>query len=186
MPRRITLEPHLNAPELEQRYRQAKEPVERSHFQILWQLSQGRNAEEVADLTGYTAVWIRQLAKRYNQDGPEAMGDQRRHNPGGKFLLSNEQQAQLKEAIITGSTAEGGLWSCRTVAEWIEKQTGRKVSAQRGWDYLRLLGLSPQVPRARHYKADPDAQDAFKKNSVPGSRPSTGRAPRSRGGTLGF
>jgi hypothetical protein len=32
MPKRITIQQHLNLDELETRYRQAKEPIERSHY----------------------------------------------------------------------------------------------------------------------------------------------------------
>ncbi|MDF5717642.1 MAG: hypothetical protein PUP93_28190 [Rhizonema sp. NSF051] len=36
MPKRISIKPHLSLTELEQRYRQPKDPVERSHYQIIW------------------------------------------------------------------------------------------------------------------------------------------------------
>ncbi len=48
MPKRISIEPHLSIEELEQRYRQGKDPIERSHYQIIWLLAQGRTSEEVA------------------------------------------------------------------------------------------------------------------------------------------
>ncbi len=51
------------------------------------------------------------------------------------------------------------------MARWIEERVGRKVWPQRGWVYLRDLGMTLQRPRPRHVKADPGAQDAFKKNS---------------------
>ena len=41
MPKWITIAPHLSLEELENRYRQAKEPVERSHYQIIWLLASG-------------------------------------------------------------------------------------------------------------------------------------------------
>ena len=41
--------------ELERRYRRARDPVERSHLQIVWLLSEGRTTEEVCRVTGYTA-----------------------------------------------------------------------------------------------------------------------------------
>ena len=53
MPKRIQIAPHLPIEELEQRYRQAKDGVERSHYQIIWLLAQGRRTQEVAQLTGY-------------------------------------------------------------------------------------------------------------------------------------
>jgi transposase len=39
------------------------------------------------------------------------------------------------------------------------------VHPQRGWEYLRRLGYTPQVPRPQHAQADPAAQDAFKKTA---------------------
>ena len=42
MPKRIQIAQHLPIEELEQRYRQAKDGVERSHYQIIWLLAQGR------------------------------------------------------------------------------------------------------------------------------------------------
>jgi transposase len=49
------------------------------------------------------------------------------------------------------------------VAQWIETNTGRKVHPQRGWEYLKRLNYSKRVLRPRHAKADPAAQEAFKK-----------------------
>ena len=58
MPKRLTIQPHLSLGELETRYRQAKAPIERSHYQIIWLLASGRPTEEVADVTGYSRNWI--------------------------------------------------------------------------------------------------------------------------------
>lgn len=73
MPRHIRLEPHLTVEELERRYRAAKEPHARSWYQILWLLSKGQTAREIAVSTGYSPYWIGQIAKRYNADGPAGM-----------------------------------------------------------------------------------------------------------------
>jgi hypothetical protein len=54
MPKRISIEPHLSLPELEQRYRQASDPVERSHYQIIWLLASGRSSREVSQITAYS------------------------------------------------------------------------------------------------------------------------------------
>ncbi len=164
MSRQIKLTSHLSVAELEQRYRQSEASVTRSHFQMLWLLAQGKTAQEVAEVTGYSPYWIGQIARRYNADGPDALGDRRQHNSGGHWLLSAEQQADLEQAL-TKPPEDGGLWNSTKVAAWMTETTGRKVRPQRGWDYLRLLGYTPQIPRPRHYKADPDAQETFKKNT---------------------
>src|SRR5258706_5797304 len=73
MARHIHLQPHLSVDDLERRYRAAKEPNERSWWQILWLLSQGHTAVQIAAVTGYSAYWIGQIAKRYNTEGPAGM-----------------------------------------------------------------------------------------------------------------
>ena len=52
--RHIHLVPHLPTAELEQRYRRATEPTERSWWQILWLLAKGQTAAAVAESTGYS------------------------------------------------------------------------------------------------------------------------------------
>ncbi len=83
MPKTIKLEPHLDSEELENRYRKARDAVERSHCQIFWLISEGKIISEVTEVTGYSRGWIQQLARRYNADGSaKALGDARRRNPG--------------------------------------------------------------------------------------------------------
>jgi hypothetical protein len=58
MPKKIELHPHLSTEELENRYRGAKDPVERSHYQIVWLIAQGKTTSEVMEVTGYGRTWI--------------------------------------------------------------------------------------------------------------------------------
>ena len=169
MPKTIKLEPHLSSEELENHYREAKDAVLRSHYQILWLISLGKTTRQVMEVTGYSRGWIQQLARRYNRYGAEALGDRRHHNPGAKerALLSVEQQQELKEALKK-PPPDGGMWNSPKVGEWIERRTGTVLSQkkQRGWEYMRKLGNSPKVPRPRHKKADVHQQEAFKKSSL--------------------
>src|SRR5215204_3758205 len=98
MPKTIKLEPHLDSQELENRYRKAHDPVLRSHYQILWLISEGKTTAQVMEATGYSRGWIQQLARRYNRYGPGALGDRRHQNPGARerALLSAEQQEELE------------------------------------------------------------------------------------------
>jgi transposase len=166
MPKKIKLEPHLSTSELENRYRGAKDPIERSHYQIIWLICQGKTTAEVMEATGYSRNWIQRLARRYNREGPEALKDARHKNPGAKdrALLDENQRRELWE-VLKKPPSDGGMWDSRKVAEWIEHKTGRRVAHQRGWEYLRRLGNTPKTPRPHHAKADKRGQEAFKKGS---------------------
>jgi len=157
---------HLPLDELEQRYRRCRDPVARSHWQILWLLVGGSSTAAVARVTGYSVNWVREIARRYREDGPAGIGDRRHGNPGAAPLLDAVRQAQLREALA-GPAPDGGIWSCRGVAAWMSDLLGRPVSAQRGWEWMRRLGFTPQRPRPRETRADPAAQAAFKKGGLP-------------------
>ncbi len=162
MPKRITITPHLSLDELEQRYRHAKDPIEHSHYQIIWLLAQGKKTEEVAEVTGYSRSWIYELVWGYNRLGPETLGDGRHHNPGAVPLLDDLQQANLLEAL-QGPSPDGGLWNGRKVADYLSDLLERPVSRQQGWVYLRQMEYRLRVPRPQHEQSDPEEQEAWKK-----------------------
>lgn len=166
MVRPLVIPPHLPLAELERRYRGARDPVARSHWQIVWLLAGGAPTAEVVRATGYSATWVREVAKRYREGGPDALGDRRHANPGGAPLLDAAQQEELRAALARPAP-DGGLWTCGKVAGWIGDRIGRPVAEQRGWEWLRRLGFSPRRPRPREDRADPAAQAAFKKGGSP-------------------
>ena len=161
----MTLAPHLSVEELQQRYWAAVDPVARSQWQMLWLLAEGRPTAEVARVTGYTVRWVQEIARRYRA-GPAAIGDRRHTNPGAAPLLDPAHQEQLRQALA-GPAPDGGVWTCRSVALWMSAHLGRSISEQRGWEWMRRLGFTPQRPRPRETRADAAAQAAFKKGGSP-------------------
>jgi hypothetical protein len=79
--------------------------------------------------------------RRYNQLGANGLKDKGHQHPGTQPLLSIVEQAQMKQTLQT-PPADGGLWNSRKVTEWISNLLLRPVSVQRGWDYLRQVGVS--------------------------------------------
>jgi transposase len=156
---------HLSAAELGRRYRAARDRVERSHLQVVRLLAQGRGRGEVARIMGLSGVWVAEIVRRYNAAGPDGLGDRRRRDAGARPLLDAAGEAALR-AALTAPPSDGGLWTGPKVAAWMAARLGRKVWPQRGWDYLKKLGYSPQVPRPRHAKAaSPEEQAAYEKSS---------------------
>lgn len=67
--------------ELERRYRKARDPVLRSHYLIVWQMACGKSKREVAEATGYSERWVREVARRYGECGAGSLGDHQHENP---------------------------------------------------------------------------------------------------------
>jgi transposase len=174
---------HLSAEELGARYRAARDPVERSRWQMIWLLVSGRPLGEVASVTGYSTRWIREVVRIYNAEGAAALADQRHANAGAAPLLDEAGQQALATALPE-PPADGSRWSGRQVAAWIAKRLGRppgSIAANLGWADLRRLGYTPQVPRPRHARAaDAAAQAAFQKTSTKRLKKSVPKRPTGR------
>lgn len=168
----------LTVEELEARFRAAKDVVERSHCQVIWLLAKGHSTAEVAEIVAFTPRWVSKLARRYEADGEDALGDQRRRNAGARPLLAADDLEALRERLRTPPD-DGGVWTGPKVARWIAARLGlAHVHAPRGWEALQKLGWSLQVPRPRNPRAaSPDDRAAFKKTSP---RPSPGKSRSTR------
>src|SRR3712207_2805097 len=83
-------EERLSPEQLKERYRKARDPVLRAHLHIVWQLSLGKPISKVAELTGYSTKWVKEISRRYEEQGVESLGDRRHTNPGAakRALLS--------------------------------------------------------------------------------------------------
>ena len=166
MSRSIHLEPHLSTEELATRYRKTSDTVERSRWHFLWLLARGFTAKAIASMSGYSAYWIGQIARRYNALVPDGVKDQRRlARPHGQ-LLSAAHHEELR-AALSGPAPPHGCWNGRTVAAWMAQRLGRPIRRQLGWVYLRRLGARLRMPRPRHVHADPQAQETFKQRLRP-------------------
>jgi transposase len=155
---------HATVEELGRAYRAARDVVQRGHVQLVWLVAKGYTLTQATQAVGISLTGGSVLLQRYNAGGLAALGDGRHAAPGRAPALDGPQRAALATAVGQGSP-DGELWDGPQVARWIAAQTGHAVTAKCGWEYLRRLGFSPQVPRPRHVKADVAAQAAFKKTS---------------------
>jgi transposase len=175
-----TIKADLSSRELEGRYEAATDPVAKSHFHALWLLSLGYEIEEVAELLSFSSRWVRALVKRYNEGGPERLGDQRVHNGTKPTILTPEALSALKERLKRRPD-DGGLWTGPKIAGWLAEFHGLKsVHDQRGWDALIAIGYSIQQPRPRHPQAATEEDRTALKKSSRGRRPRSGANIRGR------
>lgn len=166
---------HLSVADLGRRYRECSDACSARHFQAIWLLAQGRSHADVATTTGLARRWVEQLARRYNELGPESLGDRRRGNGAQARILTPELLAKLK-ARLADPPPDGGVWTTPKIALWMARELGLvSVFAQRAWDALQAIGWTIQKPRPKNPKsATPEEAAAFKKSS-PTRWPKSGR-----------
>jgi len=167
MTRTTHLHPHVPKADLSDRARYASTLVEARRWQLLALIADGKTTKDAAALVGLQEDYAGRVVRRYNREGPASLRDHRLElvAPHRPPLLTAALQQELATAIQELAPG-GGLWTGPAVARWIAEKIGRDhVAPQRGHDYLKRLGMSPQRPRPRHTGADPAAQEAFKKKS---------------------
>ena len=157
---------HLTLDELRERHKTASTHDERTRWQALVLLSDPAvpcTRGEVARIVQRSANWIGTTVKRYNTQGEGGPVDRRKgrsHPP----LLLNEVQRQALDLRLQTPPEDEGKWTARQVAAWIAEAVGHPVNVVTGWNYLRRLQYTVQLPRPQHPQAaSPAAQDAFKK-----------------------
>jgi len=164
---RLEITGHLTPQEIRKHYRTCRSVVEREHWQILWLMTRESypcSAEEAAAVTGRTPQSVRSIIRRYNKEGSNGLKDKRRGHSGRKTVLTKKQQEQLFQELQC-EPSDGGLWTGPKVALWVKLHAKVPVSNVTGWQYLRLLGFSIQVPRPQHSEAaTPAEQTVWKKN----------------------
>src|SRR3954465_14191427 len=60
---------------LESLYRKASDPVLRTHLLMVWRMSLGESIREVARMVGYSEKWTGEIARRYESEGVEGLGE---------------------------------------------------------------------------------------------------------------
>lgn len=185
---RLPIVPHLPHEEIARRYRSCRLGLEKTHWQVLWLLTRPDDPltpAQAAAHVGLTPSWVRTLLKRWNAEGPDGLADRRAQTNGGQSKLTPEQQAELF-AALQASPPDGGLWTGPKVAAFLRDRWGVVVRVQTGWNWLRRLGFTLQVPRPRHPKAlSPAEQQVWKRHHRPLDRGTASAEPRGATGAVG-
>ncbi len=95
--------------------RKASDPVLRTHLLMVWRMSLGDQIREVARMVGYSEKWVREIAKRYNSEGVEGLGDRRHGNPGARerALCSMRPEKRSLLRLCKGLLRAGGCGAGR-------------------------------------------------------------------------
>jgi len=151
----------------------------RIRLQAIVMAKQGRTAEEIAGLLDASRRPVQEWVHRYNQAGVNGL--RRRPGQGRREKLSPAERDRLCVRIEAGPREEDQVCTLRgkDVQRILEKEFGKLYHLNGVYALLHRLGYSCLMPRPQHPKADPQAQEAFKKTSWRRSRRSARFIPKS-------
>ena len=132
--------------------------------------SEGRTAPEVAAALGCSRRAAQAWVARDNAEGSDGFDD--RPRSGRPSFLNPEMADRLRRRIDAGPAPEDGSCTLRgpEVHALLRREFGVLYSLPAVYALLHRLGYSCLEPRPSHRKADPVAQDEFKKSRRPGRR----------------
>ena len=152
---------------LRQRYRNEEEGEVRTRLQALWLLRTGWNLEQVAEVTGVHYRTVQRWVGWYRQGGTAEVCVHHEGGHGQPSWLTAEQEAAVAE-----EAAKGTFTTAADVRRWVAEQFGVTYRLKGIYGLLRRVRCHPKVPQPIHIKANPEAQEAWKKGAaVPPSEP---------------
>jgi transposase len=133
---------------------------------LILPLEYGLSIEQVAAVTGISRGWACQLRTRFIRNaGKSAAMEPKRGGRRRENMSIEEEQAFL--APFFENARSGGMLVVNEMHNALEQRLGRKVALASAYNLLHRHGWRKLVPYKRHVQADTQAQEDWKKNSLP-------------------
>lgn len=132
----------------------------RTRLHALWLLREGRSVKATAGAVGAHYRTVQRWLTDYRGGGVAAVTARRSGGHGRPARLTPEQEAAVRAEAATGT-----LRTAADVRTWIAEQFGVTYGEGGIYSVLARLRLRPKVPRPVNPKADPAAQDAWKRGA---------------------
>lgn len=153
-----------SAAELYERYRAERTVEARKRLQALWRVRCGETETAAAAQAGIGRRTLTRWLSWYRSGGLDAVLS-RVPGSGGRGVACRLSEAQ--QAELVRRCAEGQFQSTPEVQAWVAEHWGVEYRYHGMYSVLARLKLHPKVPRPRADKADPQAQEDWKKGGSP-------------------
>ena len=122
----------------------------------------GQTAVQIGRALGLSRRQVQHWVYRYNAHGWEGLAD--RPRGGNRRRLTDAQEQQIQDYLDQqAADPPAGVRRAADLQAWIQQHWGVLYSLPGLYNLLHRLGYSCLMPRPRHHKADPEAQQAFRK-----------------------
>ena len=156
--------PEYTFDDLREMVRCEKEPKAKLRLLAALKRKEGQSFDSIAKQLEMKRITTNKLLHRFQEKGISAKDDEQRS--GRPRELNKTQLRSLKKRLIAGPRkGQSPLWTTKMVMAHVEQKYGKKYTTRHMRRLLRQFGFSVQKPRPRHYKADPEKQEHFKKTS---------------------
>jgi transposase len=150
-----------SAEALRRRYLSEAQPRRRQWLHGLWLLRRGWRVAEVADAVGAGRRTVERWIDWYRHEGGlEGVLAHRQGGHGQSARLSAAQQAQVADEIATGR-----FRTATEIRAWIADTFGVSYRPGGVTSLVGRLRCHPKVPRPLHEKANPAAQETWKRGA---------------------
>ena len=158
------VEEHESLEELRCQLRRAKKVKQAQRLRIVVLAMEAHTGQEIAQRVDLSERRVQYWLKRYNECGVAGLAD--RVGRGPAPMLTPEEVERLKARLDATPLPEDQVCTLRgqDVQRLLEREFGKRRKLGAVYKLLHKLGYSSLVPRPQHHKADPLAQEAFKKS----------------------
>jgi transposase len=150
--------------ELRRCYRREKSAKQARRLKAIILAAEQHTAEEIGRQVDLSPRQVQSWVRRYNREGMAGLADRRGRGP--KPLLSAAEADQLRARLDAGPTPQDGVCTLRgrDVQRILAQEFGKLRKLGAVYKLLHQLGYASLAPRPQHRRADPAAQEAFKKS----------------------
>ena len=161
----MNVKTHHTSNQLLKRYKAESDPRLARRIHGIYLANKGHSCPEIIQIIGASRRAIQQWVQKYNNSGIEALKDKPR--PGKPTTLPRRMEQKFCFRIAKGPSKEDGVSVLNgpAIKRLLEREFGVVYSLWGVYDLLHRLGYSCLCPRPQHEKADPKAQQGFKKTS---------------------
>ena len=130
-------------------------------------INSGKSYDEVSKILQFSRATIIDWVKSFQEGGIDALLSIK-SGRGRKAKISSDLAAELSESIVSLQKSKcGGRITGKDIIRFIEERYGVQYSLSGIYKLLSRMDMSWVSGRSIHPKGNLDAQEAFKKTSIP-------------------